>query len=84
MTAVLLRLCLLLCLAPCNCFLDFQWHWTEQTTPVDIRGQMIWFDECMSGPVYYPLYGGCLGRFDLDDDGHVDLLEYSRLQIMIG
>lgn len=79
MNAVLL----LLCLAPLD-FLDFRWRWTEQTTPVDVRGQMIWFDVCVSGPVYYPCCGGCMGRFDLDGDGHVDLLDYAELQGMIG
>ena len=79
----MLSVLLLLCLAPCECFLDFAWHWTEQTTPVDIRGQMIWFGGCMSGPIYYPHYGGCLKRFDVvGGDGHVDMKDYAALQRM--
>ena len=46
---------------------------------VDIDDFVILAD-CLSGPNRVPAQSGCLEKFDYDDDGDVDLVDFSRFE----
>jgi hypothetical protein len=64
-------------------FTAYRWEWGPSDTWEQRWGQTQHFGCCLRGPGAAAAYG-CLGRFDADDDGDVDLMDLAIFEAALG
>ena len=66
---------------------DYRWRWTDDVTAERLRAESVNVPICLRGPLV-PGQCGCVGRFDMDADGDVDLADmaafYGWLSVLSG